>query len=63
MPVVPMRPTAAGAGPVQTSGGPVQKPLALPTIPAPPEPWTLMAAAQMHAEDRLIAKSAEEPAS
>lgn len=32
-----------------------------PSLPAPDEPWALMAAAQMHTEGRLVTPPAPEP--
>jgi hypothetical protein len=51
MPVVPFSAAAGGSKPKQR--GPI-------TIPVAEEPWLLMAAAQMDAQGRLIAKE-EEP--
>lgn len=42
--------------PITNARGP--KPTAAPSRPPPDEPWALMAAAQMHAEGRLIAEQA-----
>lgn len=51
MPVVPF--VAGNAGP-QAGTTPAPQP--------PPEEWALMAAAQMHAEDRLVEKAPDVPA-
>ena len=48
MPVVPFSRNAA-AGNAGPQG----------SLPAPPEPWALMAAAQMHSEGRLVTASDE----